>query len=51
MAKNKEPKIITKRKRVKKLFRKALKPNNIGKALIIAATIALLATSIHPYLF
>jgi len=39
------------KKRVKKKVRKALKPKNIGKLLIFAATIAVLATSLLPYLF
>jgi hypothetical protein len=38
------------KKRVKKKIRKAFKPRNIGKALIIAATAAVLATSILPYI-
>jgi len=50
MAKKKD-KPISKRKLVKKKVKRALRPQNIGKYLIIAATIALLATSILPYLF
>ena len=42
---------LTTKKKIKKKIRKALRPNNIGKVLIVAATIALLATSILPYLF
>ncbi len=47
----KERKPLSKRKIIKKKIRKALKPKNVGKVLIVAATIALLATSILPYLF
>ncbi len=47
MAKQKE---IPKKKLIKKRVKRALRPRNIGKILIIAATIALLATSILPYL-
>ena len=49
MGKDRKP--LSKRKLIKKKIRKALRPNNIGKVLIVAATIALLATSILPYLF
>jgi len=49
MAKIKKP--LSKRKIIKKKIRRAFKPNNIGKVLVVAATIALLATSILPYLF
>lgn len=38
------------KKRIKKKFRKAFKPKNIGKFLIVAATAAVLATSILPYI-
>ena len=41
---------ISKKKKIKKLIRKAFKPANLGKALIFASTIALLATSILPYI-
>lgn len=41
---------ISKKKRFKKLFRKAMKPKNIGRFLILLATISLLATSLLPML-
>jgi len=50
MAKKKD-KPISKRKLIKKKVKRALRLKNIGKYLIIAATIALLATSLLPYLF
>ena len=49
MGKDKKP--LSKKKIIKKKIRKAFKPQNIGKVLIVAATIALLATSLLPYLF
>ncbi len=42
---------IPKKKLIKKKIRRALRPSSIGKFLIFAATIALLATSLLPYLF
>lgn len=42
---------LTLKKKIKKKIRKAFKPKNIGAFLVVAATIALLATSLLPYLF
>lgn len=49
--KKKKDKPVSKKKLIKKKVKRALRPKNIGKALIFAATIALLATSLLPYLF
>jgi len=35
----------------KKKIKRALRPKNIGKFMIVLATIALLATSLIPYIF
>jgi hypothetical protein len=43
----KEP---SKKKVIKKKIKKALKPKNIGKLLILLATISLLASSLLPVL-
>ena len=41
----------SKAKKIKKIIKKAFRLKNIGKFLIFAATISLLATSLLPYLF
>jgi hypothetical protein len=46
----KKPKEISKKKIIKKKIKRAFRPKNIGGALIALATLALLATSILPYL-
>jgi hypothetical protein len=48
MFKNKKE--ISKKKLLKKTIKKALKPKNIGRFLILLATISLLATSLLPVL-
>lgn len=46
----KQKKELTKTKKLKKAIKRALRPRNIGSILVVLATLALVATSILPYI-
>ncbi len=51
MQSDKQQTEISKAKAIKKKIRRAFRPKNIGSVLVLIATIALLLTSLLPYMF